>query len=97
MCSGKAPQLEEASSFIGRWMDILRPGYLRVIDLVEGEAAQKSALEHEAVLTSLRNLEAFPFVRDALANGMLTLHGTWLDIASGELHLLDDKGGAAPV
>ena len=27
MCTGHAPQLEEKSSFVGRWMDILRPGY----------------------------------------------------------------------
>ena len=33
MCCGLAPQLEEKSSFVGRWMDILRPGYERVKDL----------------------------------------------------------------
>ncbi len=27
MCSGAAPELNEKSSFVGRWMDILRPGY----------------------------------------------------------------------
>ena len=30
MCSGNAPQLEEDSSFVGRWIDILRPGYEKV-------------------------------------------------------------------
>ncbi len=97
MCSGKAPELDEKSSFIGRWMDILRPGYLKVIDRIDGEAEQKSALEHEAVLTSLRNLETFPFVSQAVKNGMLTLHGTWLNIANGELHHLDGEGGATPI
>ena len=85
MCAGKAPELEDTSSFIGRWMDILRPGYLRVIDRVDGEEAQKSELEREGVLTSLRNLWTFPFVRDAVEAGKLTLHGTWLDIGKGEL------------
>lgn len=97
MCSGNAPELQEATSFIGRWMDILRPGYLKVIDQVEGEEAQKAALEQEAVLTSLRNLGTFPFVSEAVANGELTLHGTWLDIGTGELHHLDDEGKFAPV
>lgn len=91
MCAGKAPELEETTSFIGRWMDILRPGYLKVVDRVEGEAAQKTALEHEAVLTSVNNLMTFPFVSKAVDEGMLTLHGTWLDIASGDLHVYDGE------
>ena len=86
MCSGRAPELERSSSFIGRWMDILRPGYDRVVARVEGEAAQKSALERESVLVSLANLETFPFVTDAQAAGMLTLHGAFFDIGTGELH-----------
>lgn len=85
MCAGKAPELDEVSSFIGRWMDILRPGYMRVIERIEGEAAQKEELEREAVLTSLRNLETFPFVTKAQAAGMLTLHGAWLNIATGSM------------
>jgi carbonic anhydrase len=87
MCSGKAPELEDASSFIGRWMDILRPGYEKVVAKVEGEAAQKSELEREGVLTSLRNLETFPFVRKAVADGVLTLHGAWLNIGTGDLEV----------
>ena len=91
MCAGKAPELDDKSSFIGRWMDILRPGYMRVIDRVDGEAAQKSELEREGVLTSLRNLWTFPFVRQAVENGVLTLHGTWLDIGKGELRVYDGE------
>ena len=47
MCSGAAPELEEKSSFVGRWMDILRPGYDRIKDLPEDERVP--ALEKEAV------------------------------------------------
>lgn len=97
MCAGKAPELEEASSFIGRWMDILRPGFERVVTRVSGEAAQKSALEHEAVLVSLSNLETFPFVRDSIRSGMLTLHGAWFDIGTGELQVWQPETGFAPV
>jgi len=32
MCRGHAPQLEEKTSFVGRWMDILRPGYEAIKD-----------------------------------------------------------------
>ncbi|MEM7509166.1 MAG: carbonic anhydrase [Pseudomonadota bacterium] len=97
MCTGNAPELEETSSFIGRWMDILRPGCERVLkEKLEG-AELETALEHEAVLTSLRNLRTFPFVRKAEADGMLSLHGAWIEIGTGTLHAADSKGGFAPI
>ena len=83
MCDGRAPELEEASSFVGRWMDILRPGYDRVAHL-EG-AEQQQALEHEAVLISLENLMSFPFVQERVKTGDLSLHGLWTDIGAGSL------------
>jgi len=83
MCSGKAPQLEETSSFVGRWMDLLRPGYERVAHL-ESPALER-ALEHEAVLVSLENLMTFPFVREKVESGELSLHGLWTDIGEGGL------------
>ena len=67
MCSGKAPELQEKSSFVGRWMDILDPGYERVAELPEAE--QVRALEHQAVLVSLENLMTFPFVKEAVEAG----------------------------
>ncbi|OYX44919.1 MAG: carbonic anhydrase [Rhodobacterales bacterium 32-67-9] len=87
MCSGHAPELEEKSSFIGRWMDILRPGYDRVKDLAAGDQLQ--ALEKEAVLISLENLLTFPFVRDAVEAGEMTVHGLWNDIGEGSLEYFD--------
>ncbi|AUH65176.1 carbonic anhydrase [Paracoccus zhejiangensis] len=83
MCSGHAPELEEKSSFVGRWMDILRPGYERVKDLPEDQ--QIGALEREAVLTSLDNLMTFPFVQAAVDSGEMTLHGLVHNISDGSL------------
>lgn len=97
MCAGHAPQLEESSSFIGRWMDILRPSYASVIERVTGEEAQKTEMEREAVLTSLRNLLGFPFVAKAVEEGTLTLHGTWLDIADGTLHIWTEETDFQPI
>lgn len=84
MCAGHAPELEETSSFIGRWMDILRPGYERVRELPD--AAQIRALEQQAVLVSLENLMSFPFVRAAVEAGEMTLHGLLHDISEGQLY-----------
>ncbi|ETX27632.1 carbonic anhydrase [Roseivivax isoporae] len=88
MCAGRAPELEEQSSFVGRWMDLLRPGYARVKDIVP-EADQARALEKEAVLVSLENLMTFPFVRSAVEARTLSLHGLWTEIGAGELEYFD--------
>lgn len=92
MCSGAAPELEEKSSFVGRWMDLLRPGYDRVKDLPEAE--QLRALEREAVVISLENLMTFPFVRAAVEAEEMTLHGLWNDIAGGGLDCYDPATGS---
>lgn len=83
MCSGKAPELEEKTSFVGRWMDILRPGYKR-IDMLPADE-QVRALERQAVIVSLENLMTFPFVRNAVEAGEMSLHGLWTDTGEGEL------------
>lgn len=92
MCSGKAPELEEKSSFVGRWMDILRPGYERVSSQSD-EDGQIRALELEAVVISIENLMTFPFVREAVEKETLTLHGLWTDIGEGGLLQLDSETG----
>ena len=83
MCSGRAPELEEKSSFVGRWMDILKPGYERVKEI--DAADRERALEEQAVLISLENLMTFPFIREKVEHGTLTVHGLWTDIGEGGL------------
>ncbi len=92
MCSGHAPALEEKSSFVGRWMDILRPGYDRVAGLPEDQ--QIRGLERQAVLVSLENLMTFPFVKSAVESGDLSLHGVLHDIAEGLLEQYDGASNA---
>ena len=89
MCSGHAPELEERTSFVGRWMDILRPGYERVVTLPAED--QIRALERQAVVISLENLMTFPFVKTAVELGELSLHGVLHDIAQGALEQYDGK------
>ncbi len=97
MCSGNAPELEEKSSFVGRWMDILRPGYERVKG-IEDRHARVAELEREAVRISIENLMTFPFLRDAVEQGDLTLHGLWTDTGAGALMQIDaDTGEFVPI
>lgn len=93
MCMGRAPALEEKESFVGRWLDILRPGYERAKELGDDETVVR-AMEKETVAVSLDNLPTFPFVKEALDSGALALHGLWIDIASGEMQELDPASRA---
>lgn len=88
MCKGRAPELEAKESFVGRWMDILRPKFDQVAH-IEDEDEQINQLEKHAVITSLENLMSFPFVSTAVAEGSLNLHGLWTDIGEGGLECFD--------
>jgi carbonic anhydrase len=93
MCTGHAPELEEKSSFVGRWMDILRPGYEQVKDMAD-PVDQLRALEKKAVLVSLDNLMTFPLVAEEVQGGRLSVHGLWTDIGEGSLEFFDPAKGA---
>lgn len=84
MTMGNAPELTEETSFVGRWMDLLKPGYDRIKDHDCGESCIPD-LERQAVLVSLDNLMTFPFVREAVEAEELSLHGVWHDIGGGAL------------
>lgn len=97
MCKGHAPELDGKESFVGRWMDILRPKY----DLVSGidnSTEQERALEKLSVVASLENLLTFPFVASAVQAGTLSLHGLWTEIGEGGLEWYDPRdSGFHPV
>ena len=101
LCSGIAAALAAADNrpvgrFIGPWVDQISG--IRDKLLGRGPACpvadHQKALEHLAVQHSLANLASFPFVRQAIADARLTLHGAWFSIAEGELHWLDAELGA---
>ncbi|MGJ5618004.1 carbonic anhydrase [Sulfitobacter sp. MF3-043] len=84
MCQGKAPELEAKDSFVGRWMDILRPKYEAVADIKDAND-QLRQLEKHAVMISLENLMTFPWIDELVQAGDLSLHGLWTDIGEGGL------------
>lgn len=87
MCNGNAPALEDESSFVGRWIETLRRGYDRLS--ADGKTVEIEALEKEAVIVSLENLMTFPFIKAAVENGSLRLHGLWNDIGDSKLEFYD--------
>ncbi len=88
MCSGQAPELEEKTSFVGSWLEILRPACETLIETGNDEDRIR-LLEKQAVLTSLENMMTFPFLKDAVEKEELSLHGLWTDIGAGGLEAYD--------
>ncbi len=93
MCRGEAPQLEGQDSFVGRWIDLLRPRYTRV-EGISDPVERSREMERQAILTSLENLMTFPFVAEAVERGVLSLHGLRTDIGDGTLECYDPESDA---
>jgi carbonic anhydrase len=88
--AGEAPQAACEASFVARWLEILKPGYDRTAGHTDPED-RIQAMEREAVRISLENLLTFDFVRDAVEQDQLTLHGVWHDIAEGTMEYYDGQ------
>jgi carbonic anhydrase len=73
--------------FIGNWVSIAREARERVLrdHADDSPAVQTRACEHAAIELSLGNLMSFPWIRERVEAGKLTLHGWFFDIEKGEL------------
>lgn len=69
----------DVGQFIQPWMAIADEARSAV------DAGGPRAAEQAAVRVSLRNLLSFPWVRQRVADRLLTLHGWYFDIENGEL------------
>jgi carbonic anhydrase len=78
---------ENNYEFIGTWVTIARQARERVLrEMPEAPAAdQAKACEQWAISLSLDNLLSFPWIRERVEAGNLTVHGWYFDFDSGEL------------
>ncbi len=90
-----AHQPSDPNSFIVKWMGLMKAARGEVLR-VGGKTteAYQAELEHNAIRHSLENLKTFPFVRERLEAGRLSLHGAFFDVATGQLLALDTASGA---
>ena len=79
---------DEARDFVQPWVDMAQPA-LRDLP-PEGDVLTHA--EVAVLRLSLHNLMSFPWIADAVAAGMLELHGFRFDIQTGVLAGLDDEG-----
>ena len=92
-CGGVAAMVRKqeggkaGGKFIAAWTGLLREARDRALAAdpsLDGDALL-GASERQSVRLSLDNLTSFPFVREAMAAGRLSLHGWYLDIFEGTL------------
>ena len=80
--------------FIGKWMGMLKPVAEQIQNTALLTTAERQrALERVSIRNSIANLRTFPCVRILEEKGKLKLHGSWFDISTGELWVMDGKTG----
>jgi carbonic anhydrase len=97
-CGGVAAALAAAladwdplapSDFVGAWISDLRALARDGVGAAPVERPERQRdLERLSIERSLSNLLTFPWIRSRHDAGTLSVHGAWLDIGLGELHLL---------
>jgi carbonic anhydrase len=80
--------------FIGKWMGLLKPAAEKIQsnDFMTATERQ-TALERVSIRNSIDNLRTFPCVRILEERGKIRVHGSWFDISTGELWVMDNKTG----
>ncbi|HYD31802.1 MAG TPA: carbonic anhydrase [Azospirillaceae bacterium] len=96
LCGGIRALLEDDQDgdFIGTWMAIAQPVRDRVCGCGgchEVTEDMNRAAEVEGIRVSLDNLITFPWIKERVEAGTLTLHGWLFDVASGDLRMVDER------
>lgn len=100
-CGGVKAALEQTAAkqtealFISKWMSMLDEARLAVLSKHQSRTAAERlrALELEGIKASLKNLRTFPCIQVLESKGKVTLHGSYFDIASGTLSVLNQLTG----
>lgn len=86
---------EEEGEFIGKWVNIAAPARDKVVtEMTELDSEQQArACEKEAILVSMKNLMSFPWVKERVSKGQLSLHGWYYNIGTGQLKYYNTLSG----
>ncbi len=94
-CIDHSATRQTDAAFIRNWMSMLDDPLERLRQRSPNLSGteMRIALEHEAVKTSLDNLRTFPCIQILEGKGRIALHGTYFDIATGTLEVLNPATG----
>jgi len=76
--------------FVNKWLSILKPAFSK-LSTHSSDQSGIEELEKTSIKISIDNLIEFPFIKNELDAGTLSIHGLWHDIASGNLEMLDPE------
>lgn len=81
-------------SFISSWVDMASIARDQAILKHHNTACDDlyHICEKESIIASLKNLETFPWVKSKLEKNELTLHGWYVSLVDGKLHMLSADG-----
>jgi carbonic anhydrase len=76
------------AGFVHQWMRIAQDAKRRVLAKHAGADTETLCreCEMESIVTSIRNLRTFPFIRDAVTERGLNILGVFFDLERGELY-----------
>lgn len=93
--AGERPQRD----FLADWVSMALDACWQYVPDRPGEGVRQISLERlrdfpylverAAIHGSLRNLRSYPWIREALHEGRLALHGWWFDLETGDLWTTD--------
>lgn len=98
-CGGMSALLNNTGKsefeFLENWIQIGRPAK-DVVETALSDApkeVKQRALEQAVILISLNNLMTFPWIKEGVAAGKITLHGWYFDLEKGRMLSLDFATG----
>ena len=80
------------AGYVGKWVSIINDVRDRVLARNLPEDQVTFEMELEGVRQSLTNLMSFPFVRDAVESGRLSLQGAYFSIIKAHLLMSNEDG-----
>ena len=80
-------------SFISKWMELARPAYDTVVAKYGKLPLNEKVIlcEQYTLTNSLNNLLTFPWIKERVDNGNLSLHAWYFDLETGEIHIFDQE------
>ena len=86
-----APQRLTGLPNVLDWLQHVEPAwqYLGDVESNAGELTRHTALTHANVLVQLDNLRTHAYIRQAISEGRLQIHGWYYDILSGHIEQFD--------
>ena len=101
LCGGIAALVDGAASayadydYVSTWTAVARNVRDVAVNDLAGRPREEivRAVEQASVVNSVANLMGFPWVRERVESGRLTLHGAYFAIVDGILHVLDEATG----